>query len=358
MNPENNNQMTEPAATTPVSKSPHPVNQITIVSKYLALTLFVLLPFVGAYVGYQLAGEKNVEVSEPVTTSNESTIVTTANPTTTPAVIMEQQAPVNRNGVLWLTTEASTDGKTFVLSYPEEIPIDKQTLVKNSPFALGIDPGRPNFTLPLQSTSSVLFAILTYDRQHIFYLKQDKNLYVISIATVADGQVKQIISYPKPVTPKFAESYEFQDYYYKLMPSFISTSTKSVVVYNTPLPNTQKLVGHIKDLSQADKEIVMECENDLFSNGVSASHDLSRVVWACSVNDETSTNVYVSDWKNNKIVLTGTATMQPTYVRVQNNRITFANKAEANDMLRAPEYSMTLDGKDIQKENSTVYLGY
>ena len=47
----------------PVNKQPHPVNQITPVSKYLALALFVMLPFVGAYVGYQLAPEKVVEVS-------------------------------------------------------------------------------------------------------------------------------------------------------------------------------------------------------------------------------------------------------------------------------------------------------
>ncbi len=43
----------------PLVKQPHPVNQITPVSKYLALALFVILPFVGAYVGYQMALEND-----------------------------------------------------------------------------------------------------------------------------------------------------------------------------------------------------------------------------------------------------------------------------------------------------------
>lgn len=46
----------------PVIKTPHPVNQVTPLSKYLALVIFVTLPFVGAYIGYQLAPEKVVEV--------------------------------------------------------------------------------------------------------------------------------------------------------------------------------------------------------------------------------------------------------------------------------------------------------
>lgn len=41
-------------------------NTVTPVSKYLAMALFVLLPFVGGYVGYQFAPEKVVEVEKIV----------------------------------------------------------------------------------------------------------------------------------------------------------------------------------------------------------------------------------------------------------------------------------------------------
>lgn len=45
-----------------VIKQPHPVNQITPVSKYLALALFVMLPFIGAYVGFNMQGTQSTEI--------------------------------------------------------------------------------------------------------------------------------------------------------------------------------------------------------------------------------------------------------------------------------------------------------
>lgn len=43
-------------------KQPHPVFQVTKLSKYLTLVLFVALPFIGGWVGYQLAPMKAKEV--------------------------------------------------------------------------------------------------------------------------------------------------------------------------------------------------------------------------------------------------------------------------------------------------------
>jgi hypothetical protein len=54
MNPQPESQLVE------TLKTPHPVNQITPVSKYLALALFILLPFMGGYVGYRV-GFSNVQ---------------------------------------------------------------------------------------------------------------------------------------------------------------------------------------------------------------------------------------------------------------------------------------------------------
>lgn len=57
----------------------HPIHQITPASKYLALLLFVILPFLGAYVGYQVALERVVEApvatieARPQATQLEST---------------------------------------------------------------------------------------------------------------------------------------------------------------------------------------------------------------------------------------------------------------------------------------------
>jgi hypothetical protein len=43
-----------------------PLCQVTPVSKYLAMVIFIAMPFVGGYVGYKLAPEKVVEVMTPV----------------------------------------------------------------------------------------------------------------------------------------------------------------------------------------------------------------------------------------------------------------------------------------------------
>ncbi|MES2966866.1 MAG: hypothetical protein V4668_03695 [Patescibacteria group bacterium] len=59
MNP-NNNEMVSTLPEDSLGKQPHPVNQITRVSKYLALALFVILPFLGGYVGYQLAVKNSI----------------------------------------------------------------------------------------------------------------------------------------------------------------------------------------------------------------------------------------------------------------------------------------------------------
>lgn len=59
-----NSQSTQPI----VTSSTHPLYQVTVVSKYLALALFISLPFLGGYVGYSYAPEKIVEVERLVET--------------------------------------------------------------------------------------------------------------------------------------------------------------------------------------------------------------------------------------------------------------------------------------------------
>ncbi len=58
MNPELNNQNGE------VTKEKHPLFQHTPVLKYLAMFLFILLPFIAGWIGYTYAPEKVVEVEK------------------------------------------------------------------------------------------------------------------------------------------------------------------------------------------------------------------------------------------------------------------------------------------------------
>jgi hypothetical protein len=50
----------------------HPVFQVTRLSKYLAMILFIMMPFVGGYIGYTYAPEKVIEVEKIITQKEES----------------------------------------------------------------------------------------------------------------------------------------------------------------------------------------------------------------------------------------------------------------------------------------------
>lgn len=52
---------TEPVST-PNEQKPNPLTTVTTLSKYLALTLFILLPFLGGYIGYVYSPEKVMEI--------------------------------------------------------------------------------------------------------------------------------------------------------------------------------------------------------------------------------------------------------------------------------------------------------
>lgn len=54
-----------------------PLKQITPLSKYLAMVLFIILPFLGGWVGYTYAPEKVVEVEKTVESSSSSEVVST-----------------------------------------------------------------------------------------------------------------------------------------------------------------------------------------------------------------------------------------------------------------------------------------
>lgn len=56
MNPQHNNPPVVAIATK------HPVFQVTQTSKYLAMLLFILMPFIGGYIGYTIAPIKTVVV--------------------------------------------------------------------------------------------------------------------------------------------------------------------------------------------------------------------------------------------------------------------------------------------------------
>lgn len=60
MNPEKN--LEEVVDTV---KEKHPVFQVTKLSKYLAMVVFIIMPFIGGWIGYNLAPTKIIEITTP-----------------------------------------------------------------------------------------------------------------------------------------------------------------------------------------------------------------------------------------------------------------------------------------------------
>lgn len=61
MNPEKNNE-----AVVGLPKEKHPVFQVTKLSKYLAMIIFIVMPFVGGWIGYTYVPVKIIEVEKTV----------------------------------------------------------------------------------------------------------------------------------------------------------------------------------------------------------------------------------------------------------------------------------------------------
>jgi hypothetical protein len=83
------------------------LHQVTPLSKYLAMALFVILPFVGGYVGYQLAPERVVEV-----------------PVEVERIVEVKKATINELGLV-INPETENriyqnDGYGFSFEYPRE----------------------------------------------------------------------------------------------------------------------------------------------------------------------------------------------------------------------------------------------
>jgi hypothetical protein len=66
----------EPEITLPEATAPSAWNRVTPLSKYLAMALFVAMPFIGGWVGYRYAPEKIIEIEKPIIIEREVEVQT------------------------------------------------------------------------------------------------------------------------------------------------------------------------------------------------------------------------------------------------------------------------------------------
>ncbi len=112
MPPQPNDSFT-PAQTATACPWYQPLCKVTPVSKYLAMAVFIILPFIGAYVGYQLAGE---DVNKSVRIIDDSS-VNAANDVDQPAVASQN---IDTNFVKLEDGQSYVSGDHNLLGYKRQ----------------------------------------------------------------------------------------------------------------------------------------------------------------------------------------------------------------------------------------------
>ena len=182
----------------------HPVHQITPLSEYLALSLFIILPFLGGWIGYSLAPEKVVEVDKVIIVEKESTDPTT--PSMTALNTNEGLAP---NFSWLLATIASKDSSarptydvTLSIGTGEEFRIDDYISSLQGDDKVQLygcrtewqsTGGRPEGTLPPVNSLSDLLCYGVAGGS-LFYVVQNGDAYELFHKVVGDLPEQEKIS--------------------------------------------------------------------------------------------------------------------------------------------------------------------
>ena len=315
--------------------------EITPTSRVLSAILFIVLPFIGGWIGYTFGSNNST------TEVTANTVLTAPNIIVTPELESERNTISEIGKINWVTAIASADGKEITIQYPQEIPVNVRALEENKPFALGIDPGFPNYTLPLTTASEILIAELTTDLKYIFYLKRDVISDVVTLykGTVSSKTIEKITDFNMSVM-KISN-----DELHTLIPL---VTDDGFILYNTQISSTSnKVTGGVASVENSTPLFIAPCAFDRYGN-VDFSPDKLHIVWNCR-----DDGAYVSDFNSTKKILNFSSSMNPTVITFMNNeRIKFANATEGNDMLRAPYRSVKIDGTDLKLEEGDVYLGY
>lgn len=117
MEPENLNQET------PQVEQTSRLHKVTPFSKYLALALFVILPFVGGYIGYIFAPEKIVEVEKVVfqkADSGAEAVKTTQTETVVGEDGMDDESPTDKILAFSGQYDADQGSETLIIHVPSE----------------------------------------------------------------------------------------------------------------------------------------------------------------------------------------------------------------------------------------------
>lgn len=91
-----------------------PLKKVTFLSKYLAMALFILLPFLGGYIGYTLAREKMVEVN-----INTKEVIPESIGNTSPDVVLSESVGISDASTISVSFQKVMGWITYALTDEE-----------------------------------------------------------------------------------------------------------------------------------------------------------------------------------------------------------------------------------------------
>jgi len=346
----------------PIQHTKSQLNTVTPLSKYLAMALFVILPFLGGLIGYTYAPEKIVEVEKNMKQSTEAPYGQSADSEDS-----------------WHYIQMCTGERYFgflaivTLKYPDYLSLDLEQLEEYCP---GFDPGFHNYGLPVDESSDIIIAELTTDGRNIFYITSEElddstiiTLHRIDLVTEAQTIVNTIQTSsawsPQPYRSPSRYSLNF---FHDLIPVadgkyfthnwFIDpTSFDPAQDAEISGPLVNILRGRVLD--QYNNVVYENTCNETF-NGIRSTFDIiptgTYFITACP--DE---GLYLGDWSTTtKIVFNTDLEILGAWPKFEEHgrNFSFINLAEGDERgLSYPKYTADIEG-NIIKQDGSVYGGY
>ncbi len=325
-----------PAVDEVVARKKNVLFEVTTLSKVLAVALFISLPFIGGWIGYNLQASSETDKSNS-TPRNFNEVQNKIDAPTQSDYFSIFEEIYELENASWASSTISHFGEEVVIEYPENMPIRQKGLHH-------FDYGSMTFGLLLEADDlpkntyrddMVLWAKYTHDLKYLFYLKNTSNHSALYGANVQTKQIKRITTYD--FMPFFSSLEKEEN------PIYVPEISNDLIIYNKQIePNSEKFVGVIASLNNYKRLWEAPCERRYQYD---FSPDNLHILWTCD------DGIYVSDWVETKKILTDSETLRPRNATfIANDRISFYSALNDN-LFDSQEYSVKIDGSDLVLDN-------
>lgn len=314
--------------------------QVTPLSKYLAMILFILMPFIGGWIGYHYAPEKVVEVEKVVTVKDE---------------IQNKDSKTTFNSIEWTTIPMCN--KKDSITFPANMGMKISESEEGNCFKIGEEfeyyiPESINENISIYLLDDADFRFLSFmvyseEENTIRLYVSDalkKRLYVVdehtsdSIEFAGHNSVNEFYSHGQLINGLEHIVYRWWD---------IDSSNQT----------TSKVFSFGRERVVYSNECI-ELGGHVMSSKVKDNRSGVNLVFVNCAGEIVYADIYGNQIETKTIEVPDYIVSPVLYGFVEYERIQFYDADVTDDMLRSPVYSVNLDGSNFIKEEKTQYRGF